>query len=213
MQTTGKASKAPKQEAANGAKAKPNKKGKEGPSFGLGKGTGLIRSLIDSTASQWASSSSSNGVANGSFDSSSGGALSQVLQLAQQLQSSGEEEAGQGSVPETLGEPAVALDRRTATHLQQALKVRTCCKVCRNVCRAASARSCFSANRWLLGGHSHSLAAGAIRARAVKQALYSKVMLVHTLHRVDLVADGGAVLTALRQHHSRPQTGHSSNQS
>lgn len=211
MQTTGKASKAPKQEAANGAKAKPNKKGKEGPSFGLGKGTGLIRSLIDSTASQWASSSSGNGVANGSLDSSSGGALSQVLQLAQQLQSSGEEEAGQGSVPETLGEPAVALDRRTATHLQQALKVRTCCKVCRNVCRAASASSCVSANRWLLGPH--SLAARAIRARAVKQALCSKVMLVHTLHNVDLVADGGAELTALRQHHSRPQTGHSSNQS
>ena len=204
MQTTGKASKAPKQEAANGAKSKPNKIGKEGPSFGLGKGTGLIRSLIDSTASQWASSNSGNGVADG-------GALSQVLQLAQQLQSSGEEEAGQGSVPETLGEPAVALDRRTATHLQQALKVRTCCKVCRNVCRAASASSCVSANRWLLGPH--SLAARAISARPVKQALCSKVMLVHTLHRVDLVADSGAVLTAPRQHHSRPQTGHSSNQS
>ncbi len=120
VQASGKLSKAAKAEAANGAKSKGNKKAKEGPSFGLGKGTVLIRSFIDSTASQWASSSD-NGSALPNGSSSEG--VSQVLQLAQQLQGSGEEDAGQGSVPETLGQAPGALDRRSAVHLQQALKV------------------------------------------------------------------------------------------
>ena len=46
-----------------------------------------------------------------------------MLQLAQQVQGSGKEEEGQGSVPELLGEPSNALDRRTAQQLQQALQV------------------------------------------------------------------------------------------
>ena len=46
-----------------------------------------------------------------------------VLQLAQQVEGSGKEEEGQGSVPELLGEPSNALDRRTAQQLQHALEV------------------------------------------------------------------------------------------
>lgn len=125
LQATGKAPKTAKQEAANGAKPKASKKGKEGPSFGLGKGTVLLRSLVDSTASTWdtsSSSSSSDAMPDGS--SSGGSSGEDVLQLAHQLQGSGEEDAGQGSVPETLGEAAGALDRRTVMNLQRALKVR-----------------------------------------------------------------------------------------
>ncbi len=93
----------------------------------MGKGTVLIKSLIDSTASQWDSNTtitSSRAMPNGSSSNgSSGEGVSHVLQLAQQLQGSGEEEAGQGSVPETLGEAPGSLDRRTVLNLQQALKV------------------------------------------------------------------------------------------
>lgn len=46
-----------------------------------------------------------------------------VLQLAEQVQGSGKEEEGQGSVPELLGEPSNILDRRTAQQLQKALEV------------------------------------------------------------------------------------------
>ena len=119
LQASGKAPKAAKPDSANGAKPKGNKKGREGPSFGLGKGTVLVRSFIDSSASHWDPSSSSDGASNGA----SGEGSSQVLQLAQQLQGSGEEDQGQGSVPETLGEGPGLLDRRTAAHLQHALKV------------------------------------------------------------------------------------------
>ena len=48
-----------------------------------------------------------------------------VLQLAQQLEGSGKEEQGQGSVPELLGEPSGVLDRSTAQQLHQALDVST----------------------------------------------------------------------------------------
>lgn len=58
-----------------------------------------------------------------SSNASSSEGVSHVLQLAQQLQGSGEQEAGQGSVPETLGETPGSLDRRTVMNLQQALKV------------------------------------------------------------------------------------------
>ena len=58
-----------------------------------------------------------------SSNESSSEGMSHVLQLAQQLQGSGEQEAGQGSVPETLGEAPGSLDRRTVMNLQQALKV------------------------------------------------------------------------------------------
>ena len=58
-----------------------------------------------------------------SSNGSSSEGTSHVLQLAQQLQGSGEQEAGQGSVPETLGEASGSLDRRTVMNLQQALKV------------------------------------------------------------------------------------------
>ena len=115
----GKAAKASQQDAPSQAKGKPNKKGKGGTAFGLGKGTLLIRSLIDSTSPQWASDSDQ--AANGP----SADTLSQVVQLAQQLQSSGEEEAGQASIPETLGEAAGSVDRRTVIQVQQALKVRS----------------------------------------------------------------------------------------
>lgn len=118
FQASGKSPKASKQDAPNHAKGKPSKKGKEGPSFGLGKGTVLIRSLIDSTSSQWASDSD-----QAAADGASSDTLSQVVQLAQQLQGSGAEEAGQASVPETLGEAPGAVDRRTVIQLQQALKV------------------------------------------------------------------------------------------
>ena len=126
LQATGKAPKAAKQEAANGAKPKAGKKGKEGPTFGLGKGTVLMRSLVDSTASTWDTTSSSSGSSDAMPNVSSSGRSSaeDVLQLAHQLQGSGEEDAGQGSVPETLGEAAGALDRRTIMNLQRALKVR-----------------------------------------------------------------------------------------
>lgn len=132
LQATGKAPKAAKQEAANGAKPKASKKGKEGPSFGLGKGTVLLRSLVDSTASTWdtnssSSSNSSDAMPNGSSSGRSSG--QDVLQLAHQLQGSGEEDAGQGSVPETLGEAEGVLDRRTIMNLQHALKVRPVCKM------------------------------------------------------------------------------------
>ncbi len=60
---------------------------------------------------------------NSSFNESSGEGVSHVLQLAQQLQGSGEQEAGQGSVPETLGEAPGSLDRRTVINLEQALRV------------------------------------------------------------------------------------------
>ena len=124
LQASGKAAKSGKPDAANPARGKPSKKGKDGPSFGLGKGTGLMRSLIDSSASHWTSDSTQAAApANGTVNGASPDALSQVVQLAQQLQGGGEEEAGQASVPETLGEPAGALDRRTATQLQQACKV------------------------------------------------------------------------------------------
>lgn len=127
LQASRKTAKAGNQEAANPAKGKPSKKGKDRPSFGLGKGTVLMRSLIDSTAPQWTADSSQTATANGNVNRTVNGAsadvLSQVVQLAQQLQGGGEEEAGQASVPETLGEPAGALDRRTATQLQQALQV------------------------------------------------------------------------------------------
>lgn len=56
-------------------------------------------------------------------DSSSGESGRAVLQLAQQVQGSGKEEEGQGSVPELLGESSNALDKRTAQQLQQALQV------------------------------------------------------------------------------------------
>ena len=117
-QASGKAAKASKQDAPSQPKGKPGKKGKEGPSFGLGKGTCLIRSLIDSTSPRWASDSN-QAAANGTSSET----LSQVVQLAQQLQSSGEEDAGQASVPETLGEPTGTVDRRTVIQLQQALQV------------------------------------------------------------------------------------------
>ncbi|DBA86294.1 TPA: hypothetical protein ACH3X1_005790 [Trebouxia sp. C0004] len=121
-----KAPKAAKQQAANGAKPKASKKGKEGPSFGLGKGTVLIKSLIDSTASQWdwnPTITPTRAMPDGSSsNASSGEGMSHVLQLAQQLQGSREEEEGQGSVPETMGEAAGSLDRRTVMNLQQALK-------------------------------------------------------------------------------------------
>lgn len=125
LQASGKAAKASKQDAPSQVKGKPGKKGKDGPSFGLGKGSILMRGLIHSTVPQWASDSDTSQAASlDSADGASSGTLSQVVQLAQQLQSSGEEEAGQGSVPETLGEAAGAVDRRTAMQLQQALKVR-----------------------------------------------------------------------------------------
>ena len=118
LQASGKATKASKQEAPGQPKGKPSKKGKEGPSFGVGKGTSLIRTLIDSTSPQW---TPDNDQAAGNGLSSD--MLSQVVQLAQQLQSSGEEEAGQASVPETLGEAPGAVNRRTIIQLQQALQV------------------------------------------------------------------------------------------
>lgn len=119
FQASGKAAKASKQEAPSQPKGKPSKKGKEGPSFGLGKGTCLIRSLIDSTVPRRSSDSH-----QAAADGPSSDTLSQVVQLAQQLQSNGEEEAGQASVPETLGEAPGAVDRRTVIQLQQSLKVR-----------------------------------------------------------------------------------------
>ena len=118
LQASGKAAKASKQDAPSQPKGKPSKKGKEGPSFGLGKGTSLIRSLIDSTSPQWASDSNHAAAAGASSDT-----LGQVVQLAQQLQSSGEEEAGQASVPGTLGEAPGSVNRRTVIQLQQALQV------------------------------------------------------------------------------------------
>ena len=118
LQANGKAAKASKQDAPSQPKGKPSKKGKEGPSFGLGKGTCLIRSLVDSTSPHWASDSN-----QAAADGASNDTLSQVAQLAQQLQSSGEEEAGQASVPETLGEAPGAVKRRTVIQLQQALQV------------------------------------------------------------------------------------------
>lgn len=119
-QASAKVAKASQQDAPSQPKGKPNKKGKGGTSFGLGKGTLLIRSLIDSTSPQWAPDSE-----QAAADGPSAETLSQVVQLAQQLQSSGEEEAGQASVPETLGEAAGSVDRRTVIQLQQALKVRS----------------------------------------------------------------------------------------
>lgn len=70
-----------------------------------------------------------------------------MLQLAQQAQGSGKEEEGQGSVPELLGEPSNALDRRTAQQLQQALQVcpawpRECCS--RHRCFLMSPERCVS---------------------------------------------------------------------
>ncbi|KAL3157584.1 hypothetical protein ABBQ32_012034 [Trebouxia sp. C0010 RCD-2024] len=122
-QASGKAAKVSKENAPNQAKGKPSKKGKDGPSFGLGKGTPLIRSLIHSTAPQWAlDPDSSEAKGHDSTDGASSDTLTQVVQLARQLQSSGEEEAGQASVPETLGEAAGAVGRRTVMQLQQALK-------------------------------------------------------------------------------------------
>ena len=124
IQASSKAAKVSKENAPNQAKGKPSKKGKEGPSFGLGKGTPLIRSLILSTASQWASDSDSSQAApHDNANGASSDTLTQVVQLARQLQGSGEEEAGQASVPETLGETPGAVDRRTVMQLQQALKV------------------------------------------------------------------------------------------
>lgn len=125
----GKAAKASQQDAPSQPKGKPNKKGKGSPSFGLGKGSLLIRSLIDSTSPQWASDSQ-----QAAADGPSADTLSQVVQLAQQLQSSREEEAGQASVAETLGEPAGGVDRRTVIQLQQALKVRSFARSCVLVC-------------------------------------------------------------------------------
>lgn len=125
LQASGRAAKASKENAPNPAKGKPSKKGKDGPSFGLGKGSPLIRSLIHSTATQWAPDpDSSQAKGHDSTDGASSDTLTQVVQLARQLQSSGEEEAGQASVPETLGEAAEAVGRRTVMQLQQALKVR-----------------------------------------------------------------------------------------
>ena len=41
-----------KQAPANAAKAKPSKKGKGGPSFGLGKGTLLVRAFVNDAVAE-----------------------------------------------------------------------------------------------------------------------------------------------------------------
>ena len=58
-----------KQAPANAGKGKPSKKGKGGPSFGLGKGTALVRAFVNDAISQHTQGSAANGTVDGSTSS------------------------------------------------------------------------------------------------------------------------------------------------